>query len=136
MVENPNHALINMYPQLDNPMHFRLNEINEIIYCFMSEICERETMSKTLSKYTAVFDYFDKTLLVLSATGGGVSIISFVTVIGASVGITITSLSLVFSISNGNFLKKSKTKRKKKKKHIKIVLLAKSNLNSKERIHN
>ena len=116
MVENPNHALINMYPQLDNPMHFRLNEINEII-CFMAEICERETMSKTLSKYIAVFDYFDKTLLVLSATGGGVSIISFVTVIGASVGITITSLSLVFSISNGNFFKKSKTKKKEKETH-------------------
>ena len=38
-------------------------------------------MSKNLSKYVAAFNYFDKTLIVLSATGGGISISSFVRVI-------------------------------------------------------
>ena len=56
-------------------------------------------MSKTLNKYISRCDYFDKILLVLSATGGGVSIASFVTV--APVVITSASLSLVFSVSNG-----------------------------------
>ena len=44
-------------------------------------------MSKKLSKYIANFDYFGKILIVLSATSGGVFIISFTTVIGALVGI-------------------------------------------------
>ena len=43
-------------------------------------------MSKRLSKHTAVFDYTDKTLIVLSATGDGVSIASFARVIGVPIG--------------------------------------------------
>ena len=43
--------------------------------------------SKKLSKYVAAFDYIDKMLIILSAASGGVSIISFTTVIGAHVGI-------------------------------------------------
>ena len=39
-------------------------------------------MSKKLRKYIAAFDYIDKTLIVLSATNGGISIISFTSVIG------------------------------------------------------
>ena len=43
-------------------------------------------MSKMLSKYIASFDYFDKSLIVLSATSGSISIVSFATVIGTPVG--------------------------------------------------
>ena len=46
-----------------------------------------------MSKYTA-FDYIDEILIVLSATSGGVSIISFTSVVGAPVGIA--SVSFVF----------------------------------------
>ena len=49
---------------------------------FNSEIQERKIMNKKLSKYIAAFDYFDKILIVLSATSGGISIISFASVIG------------------------------------------------------
>ena len=70
-------------------------------YFFLAEIHEREVIRTILSKYIAVFDYFDKTLLVLSATSGGVSIVSFAMVIGAPIGITSASSDLVFSISNG-----------------------------------
>ena len=42
-------------------------------------------MSKKLSKYIAAFAYFDKTLIVLSATNGGISIMSFTS--GVPVGI-------------------------------------------------
>ena len=38
-------------------------------------------MSKRLSKYIASFDYFDKSLIVLSAKSGSISIVSFATVI-------------------------------------------------------
>ena len=44
-------------------------------------------MSKILSKYIASFDYFNKSLIVLSITTGSVSIASFATVVGAPVGI-------------------------------------------------
>ena len=53
-------------------------------------------MSKRLSKYIASFDYFDKLLIVLSVTTGSISITSFLTVIGAPVGITSASFSFAF----------------------------------------
>ena len=58
-------------------------------------------MSKGLSKYIASFDYFDKSLFVLSPTSGSTSIASFATVIGTVVGIASLSLSLAFSLSTG-----------------------------------
>ena len=77
--------------------------------------------------------YFEKSLIVLSITTGSVSIASFATVIGAPVGIVSASFSLAFSISTGIIKKKLlKTTRNKQKKHNKIVILARSKLNSTE----
>ena len=90
---------------------------------FVAEVKERELMSKSLSKYIASFDYIDKSLVVLSATSGCICIASFVTVIGAPVGISSASLSLTFSISTGIVKILLKTTRNKKKKHNKIVML-------------
>ena len=87
-------------------------------------------MSKRLSKYIASFDYFDKSLIVLSVTTGSISIASFETVIGAPVGILSRSCSLTFSITTEFVRKYLKTIRSKKKKHNKIVMLARSKLNS------
>ena len=96
----------NIYPNLNeislnDQQHFRLNKINEIKDYFVAEIKERELMSKRLSKYIAFCDYFDKSLIVLSATSGSVSIASFSTVIGTPVGIANASLSLTFSLFTG-----------------------------------
>ena len=52
-------------------------------------------MSERLSKCIDSFDYFDKSLIVLSATSGSISIASFATVIGTPVGIASPSLSLL-----------------------------------------
>ena len=87
-------------------------------------------MSKKLSKYISVFDYFDKSLIVLSVTSGGVSVASFATAIGKPIGITSASLSLAFSLCTGLVKKLLKVTRNKKKKHNKIVMLARSKLNS------
>ena len=87
-------------------------------------------MSKRLSKCITSFDYFDESLIVLSVTTGSISIASFATVIGAPVGIVSASFSLAFSISTGIIKKLLKTTRNKKKKHNKIVMLARSKLNS------
>ena len=83
-----------------------------------------------MSKYTAAIDYTNKTLIVLSATSGGISIISFTNVIGIPAGIISASLTLVFSVTTGIIKKLLKETRKKKKKHNKIIMLAKSKLNS------
>ena len=87
-------------------------------------------MNKKLSKYIAAFNYIDKTLIVLSATSGGVSIISFVSIIGTPVGIASASFSFVFSLTTGIIKKLLSITRNKKKKHNKIFVLAKSKLNS------
>ena len=72
-------------------------------------------MNKKLSKYISVFNYFDKILIVLSATSGGVSIISFTTIIGAPVGILSGSFSIAFSLTTGIVIKLSQITRNKKK---------------------
>ena len=126
----------NIYPSLNEILlsdrqYFRLNKINEIKDYFVAEIKERELMSKGLSKYIAFCDYFDKSLIVLSATSGGISIASFATVIGTPIGIASASLSLTFSLSTRIVKRLLKTTRNKKKKHNKIT---RSKLNSIESI--
>ena len=53
-------------------------------------------MSKNLSKYIASPECFDKSLIVLSKTTGGISIASFAAVIGAPAGMVSASCSLSF----------------------------------------
>ena len=124
----------NMYPNLSavpsNEQQFRLNKINEIKDYFVAEIKKRELLSKRLSKYTASFDYLEKSLIVLSVATGRISTASFATVIGAPVRMMSASCSLAFSITTGIVKMVLKTTRNKKKKHNKIVMLARSKLNS------
>ena len=124
-----------MYPNLNaiplnDQQQFRLNKVNEIKDYFGAEIKERELMKKRFSNYIPSFDYFDKSLIVLSVTTGSISIESFATVIGAPVGVASTSFSLAFSTSTLIVIKLLKTTRNKKKKHNKIFILARSELNS------
>ena len=74
---------------------YRLNEIIKIENYFIEEINQRKWCSKKLRKYVAAFDYIEKILIVLSATSGGVSIISFTSILGAPVGITSASFTLI-----------------------------------------
>ena len=124
----------NIYPNLSantsNDQQFRLNKINEVKDYFIAEIKERELMSKRLSKYIASFDCSDKSLIVLSVATGIIYIASFATVIGVPVGIMSASCSLAFSITTGFVKKFLKTTRNKQKKYNKIVMLARSKLNS------
>ena len=117
---------------LNDQTKFRLNEINKIKHYFEFEIREREAVIKKLSKYTAALDYTDKTLIVLSTTSERISIISFTNVIGIPAGVISASLTLVFSLTAGIIKELLKETRKKKKKHSKIIMLAKSKLNSVE----
>ena len=106
------HSNLNAVP-LSDQTKFRLNEINKIKDYFNSEIQERKTTSKKLSKYIAAFDYIDKTLIVLSTTSGGINIISFTSVIGIPAGLASASFTLIFSLTTGRIKKLLKVTRKK-----------------------
>ena len=116
---------------LSEQTKFRWDEISKVENYFIEEINQRKSCSQKLNKYVTTFDYIDKILTVLSATTGGVSIISFTSVIGAPVGIAIAIFTLSFSLTTG-IVKKiiEYNEKKKKKKHDKILMLAKSKLNS------
>ena len=115
---------------LSEQAKFRLSEIIGIENYFYQEINQRKSCSKKLSKYVAVYDYIYQALIVLSATSDGVSIISFTSIVEAPVGITSASLTLFFSLTTGIVKKLLNITRKKKKNHDKILMLAKSKLNS------
>ena len=83
-----------------------------------------------MNKYVTIFDYIGKILIILSATTGGITIISFTSTIGVPVGIVSASFTLIFSITTGIIKKLLSTTIKKKKKHDQILMLAKSKYNS------
>ena len=114
---------------LSEQIKFQLDEISKIENYFIEESNQRKSCSQKLNRYVTTFDYIDKILIVLSATTGGVSIISFTSIIGAPVGIESASFTLIFSLTTGIIKKLLNITRKKKKKHDKILMLAKSKLN-------
>ena len=112
---------------LTDQTKYRLNEITKIENYFIEEIIQRKSCIKKLSKYVTTFDYIDKILIVLSATSGRVSIISFTSVIEAPAGIASASFTLIFSLTTGIIKKLLSITRNKKKKRDKILMLAKLN---------
>ena len=106
----------------------RSDEISKIENYFYQEINQRKSCSKKLGKYVAVFDYTDQALIVLSATNGGVSIISFTSIIGGPVGIASASFTLIFSLTTGIVKKLLNITRKKRKNMIKFLCWLKVNL--------
>ena len=125
-----NVLMCNIYPNLSTPLsdqqQFRLNKINEIKNYFFDEIRKRELMSKRTSKYVASFDYYNKSLIVLSVTTGSISIASFATVIGVPVGMVSASFSLAFSIST-RIIKNILKQQEIRKNTIKLLCLVEVN---------
>ena len=109
---------------------FRLSEILGTENYFYQEIDQIKWYCKKLNKYVTIFDYVDKILIILSATSGSVSIISFTSIFGASVGIVSASFTLILFIATGIIKKLLSMTRNKKKNHDKILMLTKSKLNS------
>ena len=115
--------------ELTNINKYRLDEINKIKYYFNNEINERKDIIKKLNKYIVSFDYLKKMFIALSASFGTLSIASHATVIGIPVGIAVSSLTLIFTISTGVNKSLLQVTKKRKKKHNKIITLTKSKLN-------
>ena len=86
--------------KLTDQTKFRLYGIKNIENDFINEINQQKPHSKRLNRYVTIFDYIDKILIILSATTGEISIISFSTAIGAPVGIASASFTLIFSLES------------------------------------
>ena len=84
---------------LSEQTKFRLDQISKIENYFHKEINQRKLCSKKLNKHVAVFD---QALIVLSATSGGASIISFTIIVEAPVGIASVSKVIIFFSINRN----------------------------------
>ena len=115
---------------LSGQAKFWLSEIIDIESYFDQKINQRKLCSKKLSKYVTAFEYIDNILIVLSATSSGVCIILSVSVAAAPVRIASASFTLIFSLITGIIkILLSKTRNKKKKRD-KVLMLAKSKLDS------
>ena len=88
---------------------YRLNETSKIGNYFNQEINQR-------SKYVTAFDCIDQILIVLSATGGEVCIISSVSVAGGPVGIAGAIITLFFSLTTGIIKKIANHNKRQKEK--------------------
>ena len=109
---------------------FRLKNINKTRNYFLEEIEQNELMSRRHEKVCAFLKYTEHFLILASTITGCISIFAFASLLGIPIGITSSATGLkIFAIAAG--IKKYKPIiKKKKKKHDKIVLLAKSKLNS------
>ena len=107
-----------------------MSEIIGIENYFSQEINERKSYIRKLNKYITIFEYIDKVLIILNGTSRGVSIISFISIVGVPAGIASACFSLIFSIGKGIIKILLKITRNEKKMHDKILMLAKSKLNS------
>ena len=113
---------------LNDQTKFRLNEINKIKDYFNSEIREKKEICKKLSTCITVFDYADKVFIVLFASFGTLSISC--NSCWNSCWISRCFFNCCVFFNNRNSEKIIKRDKEKKEKHNKIVLLAKSKLNS------
>ena len=86
-------------------------------------------MSKKHKKACTTLNYIDHFLILDSTITGCVSISAFATLVGIPIGITSPAIKLKISAMTAG-IKKYKSIIKKKQKPDKIVLLAKSKLNS------
>ena len=87
-------------------------------------------MSKKHKKVCRVLNYVDHSLIVISTITGCVFISAFASLVGIPIGITSSAIGLKVCVVTAGMKKYKSINKKKKKTHDKIVLLAKSKLNS------
>ena len=109
---------------------FRLKNIDETRNYFVKEIEQNELMSRKQKKICKTLNYIEHFLILASTITGCISISSFASLLGIPIGITSSAIGLKICAITAGIKKYKSIIKKKKKKHDKIVLLAKSKLNS------
>ena len=108
---------------------FRLKNIDETRNYLIEKINRNELMSKKDKKVCTTLNYIELFLILASTITGCISVSAFSSLVGIPIGIMSSAIGLkIFAITAA--IKKYNSIKKKKKKHDKIVLLAKSKLNS------
>ena len=107
---------------------FRFENIDETRNYFLEEIKQNELMSKKQKKVFTTLNY--SFLIIASTIAGSFSISSYASLIGIPMGILISAKGFQNCAITVEIKKYKSIIKKKKKKHDKIVLLAKSKLNS------
>ena len=111
---------------------FRLKKIDEIRNYLSEEINRNELMRNKHKKVCRVLNYIDHSLVVISIITGCVSISAFASLVRIPIGIASSTITIGLKICviTAGIKKYKSVIKKKRKKHDKIVLLAKSKLNS------
>ena len=114
-------------------LEFRLKNIDETKNYLIEEINRNELMSKKRKKVYTTLSYIEHFIILASTITGYVSISPFASLVGILIGITSSAIGLKICAITAGIKKYKSIIKKKKKKHdkiVKIVLLAKSKLNS------
>ena len=110
---------------------FTLKKIINVIRNYLiEEINQNELTSKKHKKICRVWNYIEHSLIIISTTSGCVSIPAFASLNAILIGITSSAMGVTISVITAEIKKYNSVKKKKRKRHDKIVLLAKSKLNS------
>ena len=109
---------------------FRLKNIDETRNYFLEEIKQTELMSRKHKKVCTTLNYIEHFLILASTITGCILISAFTSLLGIPIGITSSAIGLKICAITARIKKYNSIIKKKKKKHDKIVLLAKSKLNS------
>ena len=109
---------------------FRLKNIDETRNYFLEEIKQTELMSRKHKKVCTTLNYIEHFLILASTITGCILISAFTSLLGIPIGITSSAIGLKICAITARIKKYKSIIKKKKKKHDKIVLLAKSKLNS------
>ena len=119
-------------PEENINQEFRLEKIDEISNYLIEEINQNKLMSKKHQKICKVLNYIDHSLIVISTITGYISVSVFRSLVGIPKGIASSIIGLKICVITAGIKNHKSIIKKKKKKHDKIVLLAKSKLNSTE----
>ena len=117
-------------PEENITQELRLKDIDKTTNYLIEEINRNELMSKKHKKVCTTLNYIEHFLIVASSITECISISVFASLIGIPIGITSSAKELKICAITAGIKKYKSIIKKKKKKHDKIVLLAKSKLNS------
>ena len=119
-------------PEENINQEFRLKKIDEIINYLNEETNQNKLMSNKHKKNCRVLNYITHLLIVISTITGCVSISDFASLVGIPIGITSSAIGLKICAITVGIKKYKLIIKKEENKHDKIVLLARSKLNSLE----
>ena len=109
---------------------FRLKNIDETRNYFLEEIKQNELISKKHKNVCVTLNYIEHLLILASTITACISISAFTSLIRIPIGITNSAIGLQICAITAGIEKYKSIIKKKKKRDDKIVLLAKSKLNS------